>query len=137
MLVIGLEPIRCYHRGILSPLRLPIPPYQLVYTCLTFYYFFVRKTLNATLNATLLPPIFSKYFNKRTTRIIHYVIYFIKLFLYIVKCYFLFFHYTSPITTLHINNPSYFNLPIGVIVTFLLLHVTYSFDLIFLSVCNK
>ena len=23
---IGLEPIRCHHRGILSPLRLPIPP---------------------------------------------------------------------------------------------------------------
>ena len=23
---IGLEPIRCCHRGILSPLRLPIPP---------------------------------------------------------------------------------------------------------------
>ena len=23
---IGLEPVRCLHRGILSPLRLPIPP---------------------------------------------------------------------------------------------------------------
>ena len=22
----GIEPARCYHRGILSPLRLPIPP---------------------------------------------------------------------------------------------------------------
>ena len=22
----GLEPARCYHRGILSPLRLPVPP---------------------------------------------------------------------------------------------------------------
>ena len=28
VLVIGVEPIRCFHRGILSPLRLPIPPYQ-------------------------------------------------------------------------------------------------------------
>ena len=28
VLVIGLEPIRCCHRGILSPLRLPISPYQ-------------------------------------------------------------------------------------------------------------
>ena len=28
VLVIGLEPIRCCHRGILSPLRLPIPPHK-------------------------------------------------------------------------------------------------------------
>ena len=28
VLVIGLEPIRLLHRGILSPLRLPIPPHQ-------------------------------------------------------------------------------------------------------------
>ena len=28
MLVAGLEPARCCHRGILSPLRLPIPPHQ-------------------------------------------------------------------------------------------------------------
>ena len=27
---IGVEPIRCRHRGILSPLRLPIPPFRLV-----------------------------------------------------------------------------------------------------------
>ena len=25
---IGVEPIRCCHRGILSPLRLPIPPFR-------------------------------------------------------------------------------------------------------------
>ena len=25
----GLEPARCYHRGILSPLRLPVPPPRL------------------------------------------------------------------------------------------------------------
>ena len=25
---IGVEPIRCFHRGILSPLRLPIPPFR-------------------------------------------------------------------------------------------------------------
>lgn len=24
----GVEPVRCFHRGILSPLRLPIPPHQ-------------------------------------------------------------------------------------------------------------
>ena len=29
LLVAGLEPARCCHRGILSPLRLPIPPHQL------------------------------------------------------------------------------------------------------------
>ena len=29
VLVAGLEPARCCHRGILSPLRLPIPPHQL------------------------------------------------------------------------------------------------------------
>ena len=29
MQVAGLEPARCCHRGILSPLRLPIPPHQL------------------------------------------------------------------------------------------------------------
>ena len=28
VLVTGLEPVRCFHRGILSPLRLPIPPHQ-------------------------------------------------------------------------------------------------------------
>ena len=28
VLVAGLEPARCCHRGILSPLRLPIPPHQ-------------------------------------------------------------------------------------------------------------
>ena len=28
LLVAGLEPARCCHRGILSPLRLPIPPHQ-------------------------------------------------------------------------------------------------------------
>ena len=28
VLVIGVEPIRYFYRGILSPLRLPIPPYQ-------------------------------------------------------------------------------------------------------------
>ena len=28
MQVAGLEPARCCHRGILSPLRLPIPPCQ-------------------------------------------------------------------------------------------------------------
>ena len=28
VLVIGLEPIRLLHRGILSPLRLPIPPHK-------------------------------------------------------------------------------------------------------------
>ena len=27
MHVAGLEPARCCHRGILSPLRLPIPPH--------------------------------------------------------------------------------------------------------------
>ncbi len=27
MQVAGLEPARCCHRGILSPLRLPIPPH--------------------------------------------------------------------------------------------------------------
>ncbi len=26
--VTGLEPVRCYHRGILSPLRLPISPHR-------------------------------------------------------------------------------------------------------------
>lgn len=26
----GVEPVRCFHRGILSPLRLPIPPHQLI-----------------------------------------------------------------------------------------------------------
>ena len=30
VLVTGLEPVRCCHRGILSPLRLPIPPHLLV-----------------------------------------------------------------------------------------------------------
>ena len=28
LLVAGLEPARCCHRGILSPLRLPIPPHK-------------------------------------------------------------------------------------------------------------
>ena len=28
VLVTGIEPVRCCHRGILSPLRLPIPPHQ-------------------------------------------------------------------------------------------------------------
>ncbi len=28
VLVTGLEPVRCCHRGILSPLRLPVPPHQ-------------------------------------------------------------------------------------------------------------
>ena len=28
--VAGLEPARCCHRGILSPLRLPIPPHLLI-----------------------------------------------------------------------------------------------------------
>ena len=31
----GLEPVRCCHRGILSPLRLPIPPSRLM--ALTIY----------------------------------------------------------------------------------------------------
>ena len=31
---IGVEPIRCFHRGILSPLRLPIPPFRLMKLCL-------------------------------------------------------------------------------------------------------
>ena len=26
--VTGIEPVRCCHRGILSPLRLPVPPYR-------------------------------------------------------------------------------------------------------------
>ena len=30
LLAAGLEPARCCHRGILSPLRLPIPPHQRV-----------------------------------------------------------------------------------------------------------
>ena len=29
--VTGLEPVRCCHRGILSPLRLPIPPHRRAY----------------------------------------------------------------------------------------------------------
>ena len=37
VLVIGLEPIRLLHRGILSPLRLPIPPHKhLVYLIVLF-----------------------------------------------------------------------------------------------------
>ena len=32
VLVAGLEPARCRHRGILSPLRLPIPPHQRITT---------------------------------------------------------------------------------------------------------
>ena len=28
--VTGFEPVRCRHRGILSPLRLPIPPHRLI-----------------------------------------------------------------------------------------------------------
>ncbi len=31
VLVAGLEPARCLHRRILSPLRLPIPPYQRIF----------------------------------------------------------------------------------------------------------
>ncbi len=31
VLVTGLEPVQCCHRGILSPLRLPIPPHQRTY----------------------------------------------------------------------------------------------------------
>ena len=31
MLRTGLEPVRCRHRGILSPMRLPIPPPELNY----------------------------------------------------------------------------------------------------------
>ena len=27
----GIEPVRCFHRGILSPLRLPVPPPRQVY----------------------------------------------------------------------------------------------------------
>ena len=27
----GFEPARCFHRGILSPLRLPVPPPRQVY----------------------------------------------------------------------------------------------------------
>ena len=34
VLLTGLEPVRCLHRGILSPLRLPIPPQQHIYIIL-------------------------------------------------------------------------------------------------------
>ena len=31
----GIEPVRCFHRGILSPLRLPVPPRRLLYGIVT------------------------------------------------------------------------------------------------------
>ena len=39
----GLEPARCFHRGILSPLRLPIPPLGQV-DFIRFMAFFLLKT---------------------------------------------------------------------------------------------
>ena len=30
--VTGIEPVQCFHRGILSPLRLPVPPHRLIYS---------------------------------------------------------------------------------------------------------
>ena len=33
VLVTGLEPVRYFYRGILSPLRLPIPPQRHIYGC--------------------------------------------------------------------------------------------------------
>ncbi len=41
--VTGLEPVRCCHRGILSPLRLPIPPHRRVLTTSSIIQF--RKAL--------------------------------------------------------------------------------------------
>ena len=35
--VIGVEPIRCCHRGILSPLRLPVPPYRHKFTEIVYH----------------------------------------------------------------------------------------------------
>ena len=35
--VTGLEPVRCCQRGILSPLRLPIPPHRRIYDALILY----------------------------------------------------------------------------------------------------
>ncbi len=34
VLLMGIEPTRCFHRGILSPLRLPVPPQQHTITTL-------------------------------------------------------------------------------------------------------
>ena len=39
----GFEPARCFHRGILSPLRLPIPPLGQV-DFIRFLAFFLLKT---------------------------------------------------------------------------------------------
>ena len=44
--VTGLEPVRCCHRGILSPLRLPIPPHR--HMCLL--YNILRQTEILTTN---------------------------------------------------------------------------------------
>ena len=37
VLVTGLEPVRCCHRGILSPLRLPVPPYRHKFTEIVYH----------------------------------------------------------------------------------------------------
>ena len=37
VLVTGLEPVRCCHRGILSPLRLPISPNQRKFRLLWYH----------------------------------------------------------------------------------------------------
>ncbi len=57
--VTGLEPVRCCHRGILSPLRLPIPPHRrayaplcgvlcnyniIVHTCQAFFTIGIRES---------------------------------------------------------------------------------------------
>ncbi len=34
----GLEPARYFYRGILSPLRLPIPPHERIFNCVKLYY---------------------------------------------------------------------------------------------------
>ena len=33
----GIEPVRCFHRGILSPLRLPVPPQRRTLDIITRY----------------------------------------------------------------------------------------------------
>ncbi len=47
VLLIGLEPIRCCHRGILSPLRLPIPPQKQIYLICSPFPFLIVIFKNA------------------------------------------------------------------------------------------
>ena len=56
----GLEPVRYFYRGILSPLRLPIPPQRLVvFAVLRFGVYIVRRDIVCPRFCLPILPVFS------------------------------------------------------------------------------